>query len=61
MAIGNALHELDWMGILKIEQAKASDMCREFEKKMKAQIEKSQILYLNKIKQLNPRDLKISL
>ena len=58
MAIGNPLHQLDQMGILKIGQGKASDMRREFEKIMKTQAEKSQIYYINKIIQLDPGDLK---
>ena len=58
MAIGNPLHELDRMGILKIGQGKASDMRRDFENKMKVTAEKSQIYHNNKIKQIDPVDLK---
>ena len=58
MAISNPLHELYRMGILKIGQEHASDMHRDFEKKMKVTTEKSQIYYINKIKQIHPADLK---
>ena len=58
MAIGNSLHELDRIRILKIGQGKASNMCRDFENKMKVTADKSQIYYINNIKQINPTDLK---
>ena len=58
MAIGNPLHELDRLSILKIGQGKSSDMRREFEKKLKAEAEKSQNKYIDKITLLDPGHLK---
>ena len=59
MAISNILHELDRMGILKNGQGKASNMRRDFKNKMNITAEKSQIYYINKIKQIDSADLKI--
>ena len=57
MAIGNPLHELDRISILKIGQGNAADMRRQFENRLKAEAERSQLVCMNKISLLDP-DLK---
>ena len=49
MAIGNPLHEIDCMSILKIGQGNATDMRKEFENRLKAEAERSQLVYMNEI------------
>ena len=58
MATGDPLHELDRIGILKIGQGKDSDMRRDFDNKIKVTAEKSQGYYINKIKKIDPANLK---
>ena len=58
MTIGNPLHELDRMSILKIGQGSAADMRRQFENRLKTEAKRSQFVYMYKISLLDPGNLK---
>lgn len=49
MAIGNHLYDIDQVGILKIGIDKAYNMRRDFETKLKATTQRTQIQYIHKI------------
>lgn len=58
MAIGNQLHELDSMVILKIGKEKTYDKCMDFEKKIKISAGIKEIHYINKIIEIDQGDTK---